>query len=139
MKHVVLASLLAVVGLSSLFAALVVASSGDARAEAKADGVLRHVVFFKFKESATPEQIKAVEDAFAALPGKIEEIKGLEWGTNVSEEGYDKGFTHCFLVTFADAAGRDAYLPHPAHKEFGGIVGPVLEDLCVVDFVPNAE
>ena len=33
---------------------------------------LRHVVLFKFKESATPANIHAVEEAFAALPAKID-------------------------------------------------------------------
>jgi len=40
---------------------------------------LLHVVSFKFKEAATKEQIKEVEDAFRALKGKIPEIQTLEW------------------------------------------------------------
>ena len=47
-----------------------------------ADGPYRHVVLFKFKDSATKEQIKAVEDAFVALKSKIDAIQSLEWGTN---------------------------------------------------------
>jgi len=31
-------------------------------------------------------------------------------------------------------ADRDAYLPHPAHKDFGAIVGPHVDKVCVVDF-----
>ena len=30
---------------------------------------------------------------------------------------FDQGFTHVFLVTFRDAAAREADLPHPAHME----------------------
>ena len=48
--------------------------------------VLRHVVLFAFKETATPTQLQAVEQAFAALPPQIAEIKGFEWGTDVSVE-----------------------------------------------------
>lgn len=139
MKNIFLATALAAIGLTSLAAAITLTVRQEAIAAEKPETCLRHVVFFKFKESATPEQIKAVEDAFAALPGKVASITDFEWGTNVSEEGHDKGFTHCFLVTFADAEGRDAYLPHPAHKEFGKLVGPVLEDVCVIDFVPNGK
>jgi hypothetical protein len=98
-------------------------------------GVLRHVVLFKFKDDATPEQVKSVEDAFAALPGQINTITGYEWGTNVSPENLAQGFTHCFLVTFKDAAGRDFYLPHPAHKAFGKVLSPYLDKVLVVDFV----
>jgi len=96
--------------------------------------VLRHVVLFKFKDATTPEQVKKIEQAFAALPCKIKEIACLEWGTDVSPEGKAQGFTHCFLLTFRSEADRDAYLPHPAHKEFGSIVGPHLDRVCVVDY-----
>lgn len=94
-----------------------------------------HVVSLKFKETATPEQIKAVEQAFEGLKPKIAEIKTLSWGTNVSPEKLDKGFTHCFVLTFANAKDRDAYLVHPDHKAFGKLLGPVLGDVFVIDFV----
>ena len=42
--------------------------------------VLRHVVLFAFKETATPNQLQAIEQAFAALPPQIAEIKGLSSG-----------------------------------------------------------
>ena len=96
--------------------------------------VLRHVVLFKFKDTATPEQVKQVEDAFRALPGKIELIRGFEWGTNVSPENLSQGYTHCFFLTFASDKDRDAYLVHPAHKEFGKLLGPYLDKVTVVDF-----
>ncbi|WP_314513318.1 Dabb family protein [Xanthocytophaga agilis] len=97
--------------------------------------VLRHVVLFKFKDSTTPEQIKEVEKAFTTLANKIKEIKGLEFGLNNSPEGLNQGFTHCFLLTFDSEKDRDAYLPHPAHKEFGEkYVKPYLEKACVVDY-----
>jgi hypothetical protein len=95
---------------------------------------LRHVVLFKFKDTATPGQVKEVEDAFRALPSKISVIKGFEWGTNVSPENLNQGFTHCFFLTFSSAADRDAYLVHPAHKEFGKLLGPYLDKVTVVDF-----
>ena len=96
--------------------------------------MLRHVVMFKFKDSATPAQIKEVEDAFKALPSKIKEIKGLEWGTNNSPEGLSQGFTHVFFVTFDNEAGREVYLPHPDHKAFGKVLGPYLDKVLVVDY-----
>lgn len=96
--------------------------------------VLRHVVAFKFKESAAPDAIKQVETAFAALPAKIQEIKGYEWGLNNSPEGLNKGCTHGFILTFHSEADRDAYLIHPDHKEFGKLVRAVLDDVFVIDF-----
>lgn len=98
---------------------------------------LRHVVLFKFKESSSPEDIKKVEDAFRALPSKIKEIKGFEWGTNNSPENLNQGFTHSFLLTFDSEEDRNAYLPHPAHKEFGKALGPHLDKVLVVDYWAN--
>ncbi len=95
---------------------------------------LKHVVSFKFKKEATPEQIKKVEVAFAALKGKISVIAGLDWGTNNSPEGLNKGFTHCWVVTFKTEKDRDAYLVHPEHKAFVDILKPVLDEPFVIDF-----
>jgi hypothetical protein len=111
-----------------------IARAEEKPAAAATKKVLRHVVFFKFKKDTSEEQLKNFTDAFVALPKKIDVIRDFEWGTDVGVEGLSKGFTHCFFVTFADAAGRDAYLPHPAHKEFVDLVKPHLEDVCVVDY-----
>ena len=53
---------------------------------ASAEKQLKHAVFFKFKDDAPAEGITAVEEAFAALPEKIEAIKDFEWGINNSPE-----------------------------------------------------
>jgi hypothetical protein len=106
-------------------------------AQAGAAEKLQHVVSFKFKSTAKPEEIKKVEKAFAELPKKIPQIAAFEWGTNVSPEKRDKGFTHCFIVTFKTEKDRDIYLEHPDHKAFVGIVGPVLDDVFVIDFWSN--
>jgi hypothetical protein len=95
---------------------------------------LQHVVCFKFKSTATAEQISQVERAFAALKQKIPQVQTLEWGTNVSKEKRDKGFTHCFILSFKSEQDRDTYIDHPEHKAFGKIVGPVLDDVFVIDF-----
>ncbi|QEG41569.1 Dabb family protein [Roseimaritima ulvae] len=95
---------------------------------------LRHVVMFQFKETATPEQVKTVVDAFAALPSKIDSITGFEHGTNNSPENLNDGFTHCFTVTFASEEGRAAYLPHPEHKAFVEVLKPHLEKVLVFDY-----
>jgi hypothetical protein len=102
----------------------------------KASTQVKHVVVFKYKQSATPEQIEQVTTAFKALKKSIPGIVSFEYGTNNSPEGLNKGFTHVYLLTFTDAAARDAYLPHPEHKKFGELLGKlgVLEEPFVVDF-----
>ena len=95
----------------------------------------RHIVIFKFKDGAPADKVRGVIEAFKALPGKLPAIKAFEWGTNVSPEGLNDGFTHCFLVTFKDKAGLDVYLPHPEHSAFVAKLKPLLDKVCVVDFV----
>lgn len=106
-------------------------STSEVKAATK---LLRHVVLFKFKESATEEEVAAIETAFAALPQKIEAIHDFEWGTNNSPEGLDKGLTHCFFVSFLSEEDRAIYLPHPDHMAFVELVTPHVEDVTVVDY-----
>jgi hypothetical protein len=101
------------------------------------DGPIRHVVHFKFKANATPEQIKKITDEFAALKTKISVVESLEWGKDVSPEHLGKGFDYCWIVTFKSAKDRDTYLVHPAHEAFKTLLKPVLDDVLVVDFVPE--
>ncbi|WP_372721755.1 Dabb family protein [Novipirellula sp.] len=108
--------------------------STDASESTKESRVLRHAVFFSFKESSSPEQIDAVAKAFEQLPSKIDSIVDFDWGVNNSPEGLDDGFTHCFLLSFADESGRAEYLPHPAHKEFGDTLRPHMKDVFVIDY-----
>lgn len=100
----------------------------------KTQKMLKHVVLFKFKDDAKPEDIKKIEEAFKALQSQIKEIKAFEWGLNNSPENLNQGFTHCFVASFASEKDRDTYLPHPKHKEFVALLGPVLEKALVVDY-----
>ena len=114
--------------------------SGDWRSPdpqaADADGShkLYHVVSLKFKSTASPDDIKKIQDAFVALKDKIDGVESLNWGTDVSPEHKNKGFTHCFVLTFNSEKARDAYLEHPEHKAFVKMLGPVLDDVIVIDF-----
>lgn len=98
---------------------------------------LRHVVLFKFKPEVPAARVAELVAAFEQLPSQIDGIEGFEWGTDVSPEGLQDGFTHCFLVTFVDAAARDAYLPHPAHQAFVAELRPCLEKALVADYAPG--
>ena len=99
--------------------------------------MLRHAVLFKFKDTSSPEDIKKVEDAFRALPSKIKEVAGLEWGTNNSPENLNQGFSHLFFVSFKTEKDREVYLSHPAHKAFVEVLGPHLDKVLVLDYWAN--
>jgi hypothetical protein len=104
----------------------------------KADQV-RHVVVFKYKPEATEAQIQKITNAFRDLQNKIPGIVAFETGVNNSPENLNQGFTHVYMLTFKDAAARDAYLPHPEHKEFGNILrsSGIFDGAFVVDYVPE--
>lgn len=125
--------------LVGLLALAVVAGSLKAQQPAEKEkaglGKLRHVVLLKFKDDAPAAEVKKIEEAFRALPSRIPEVVDFEWGTNNSPENLADGFTHCFLVTFNDAKGREVYLPHPSHKEFVALLKPQLDKVLVIDYV----
>ena len=58
----------------------------------------------------------------------------FEWGPSESVEGLNDGFTHCFLVTFADKEGLEVYIPHEDHQAFVALLKPSLEKVFVFDY-----
>jgi hypothetical protein len=96
--------------------------------------LLRHVVLFSFKDDASYDDVDAIVTGFTALPASIPGIAGYEWGTNVSPERLNDGFTHCFTLTFAAAEDRDAYLAHPAHRRFVETLKPAHAKSLVLDY-----
>lgn len=99
--------------------------------------VLKHIVMYKFKDDQTPAQVQEVIDAFSKLPGQIDTIIGYEHGTNVSQEMKSEGFTHLFVVTFRDEAGREVYLKHPAHDAYVAIVKGRRDKVIVFDYLTS--
>ncbi|MBX7165621.1 MAG: Dabb family protein [Pirellulales bacterium] len=77
---------------------------------------IKHAVFMRLKSDTPPAKI---EQMFAVLRGLQAQIPGIEdfsGGAGCSVEGLERGHTHAFVITFADLAARDRYLPHPAHE-----------------------
>jgi hypothetical protein len=102
-------------------------------------GAVRHVVVFRFKPGSDPAKIRQVTESIAALKDQIPGILAFEHGVNNSPENLNQGFTHVYQITFVNAAARDAYLPHPAHKAFGTLLGSlgVFDAVFVVDYAPT--
>jgi hypothetical protein len=96
--------------------------------------MLRHVVLFGWKPGTPAERAREIEDAFRALPARIPQVAAFEWGTDVSLQGFSRGFTHCFLVSFASEADRDAYQVHPDHQAFIALSRPHVEQLLTFDY-----
>ena len=76
----------------------------------------RHVVLYGWKPSLSLDKIAAVyqelDEISAKLPGRL----SYTWGTNVSEQGIAKGYTHCLVTDFVDKEARDLFINDPARK-----------------------
>ena len=126
MKNLLVVSCIALV--ACVAGSVLRASAVEEKAPMK---VLRHIVMFKF---SSEEAAKEVSAAFVNLEKEIDQIKGFEWGTNVSKENLDKGLTHAFTLTFHSQEDLDAYIVHEAHKTFAGNLGNKVTDVCVFDY-----
>ncbi len=97
-------------------------------------GYLRHVMLMKFKPGVDRAQVAALEAEFRAMTENITAVQGYEWGRDESVERKAQGFTHCFLVTFKDEAGRDAFLTNPDYMAFADKLEPMLDNQLVFDY-----
>ncbi len=97
--------------------------------------MVRHVVMFSFKKDAEDAEIKEVDALFKELPSVISEIQSFESGVNISPENLDKGFTHIYLLSFADEKARDIYLYHKTHQAFSAKAGKIFDDVMVMDYL----
>jgi Stress responsive A/B Barrel Domain len=96
---------------------------------------LRHIVLFKFKADANAEFFKMLEDEFRTMATvKIPQVKSYEWGTDVSKENLNHGYTHCFVLTFNSEEDRNIYVEHKAHLDFVALVKPHMEAVTMVVF-----
>jgi hypothetical protein len=92
-----------------------------------------HVVLFKWKDGVDPGAVEAVRQAVLGLQARIPGIQGVTWGGNTSPEGLSRGYDVGFVMTFADAAARDAYLPHPEHEAVHPLIDAIVADVLVFD------
>ncbi len=100
--------------------------------------MIRHIVLIRFKPTLDSAAIEHRLETVTALKDKIGGILAVSTGVNNSPEGLEKGFGHGFVVDFADAAARDAYLPHPEHVKVGTMLVEAaeggLDGILVFDF-----
>ena len=96
--------------------------------------MIRHILLIQFKDDTNPLQVEELKQSFLSMPNTIDGVGHVEWGLNNSPEGKNKHYTHCVMMTFSDEAGRQRYLPHPAHDALKNIFRPILEDIIVFDY-----
>ncbi|GKY96333.1 hypothetical protein MPSEU_000593000 [Mayamaea pseudoterrestris] len=102
--------------------------------------IYRHIVGFQFKANATETEVQSIVDDFDKLAKEFDCILKFEHGLNVSTEGFDRGLTHVFLLSFRSKPEFEDYLVHPSHVAFVEKLLPTLETPpLVVDFVSKSE
>jgi Stress responsive A/B Barrel Domain len=95
---------------------------------------VQHIALFQFKAGTGTEVVQRATDELRRLAKVIPGITDFSIGTNNSPEGLAGGLSHGFVMTFKDAAARDAYLAHPEHEKFKAFVLPYIEKVVVFDY-----
>jgi hypothetical protein len=95
---------------------------------------VKHIVLLKFKEGTTEEQINKFFEDVLDLSETVSGIDDYVSGANCSTEALTQGLTHGFIMTFADAAARDAYVAHPEHERVKAGMLPLVDNVLVFDF-----
>ncbi len=96
-------------------------------------GSIIHVVLLRWSPSTPADVVErfdlAVRGVRDAVPGVLE----VSHGPSVSTEHLERGYDYGLHVRFADAAARDAYLPHPAHRPLSDLITTYAETFLVFD------
>jgi hypothetical protein len=77
---------------------------------------VKHVVLMKVRPDTPTTQTGKIFRDLASLVGQVPGLLDFSGGAYSTTEGLNQGFTHGFVMTFADEASRDGYLPHPLHE-----------------------
>ena len=100
--------------------------------------MIRHSVYFRFTSDATAEERVRHMDDFASLESLIPAIAGYEAGdvfAGPDAKGDAPAFHVAHQVLFESREDLEAYIPHPAHREFIERNRTSWEDVLVVDVV----
>jgi hypothetical protein len=87
--------------------------------------VIRHIALLTFVDTATDDQVRAVEDALATLPGLIPQLQAYAIGRDL---GISEG--NASFAVVADCASVDDYIvyrDHPVHRRMiSELIAPIL-------------
>lgn len=98
-----------------------------------------HVVLFRPKATVSPEERKALAQAFENAVRTIPSVRRAQVGRRVRHgAGYEAipqpDLQYAALLEFDDQTGLQAYLQHPAHPEPGRRFFEVMEEGVVFDY-----
>lgn len=95
--------------------------------------MLVHIVMFQFKEENKEANLVQVKAMLDALPSKIDTLKSMEVGMDISRS--ERSFDLVLSSLFEDQEGLNEYAVHPAHLEVVSVIKEVTSLAKVVDYI----
>jgi hypothetical protein len=95
--------------------------------------MLRHVVVFRWSPETRPEQVAALRDGLAALPGLVPEIRAYAFGSDAGLKPENGDFA--VVADFDDVDGYRRYADNPDHRAVvTDLVAPIVASRSAVQF-----
>lgn len=95
--------------------------------------MIDHIIFLKFADATTKEQMQEVVNRFKALRPHLTGIVDIQAGLNFAEKS-KADYQVVLSVRFEDQAALDAYVPNPEHQAVAAYIREVGRvDSIVVD------
>lgn len=92
-----------------------------------------HIVFFKFKEGTTTEQIQSLKNEILKQQGTVPGLLEISFGEDFT--GRSKGYTHAEVAVFRDRKSLEDFNKSDYHQQLIVThIRPVLEDILVLDY-----
>jgi hypothetical protein len=94
---------------------------------------ISHVVLVSWKTGKEIQAEELVRPAIRGFVGTIPGVLAVVEGHSSSPEGLEDGYDYGFVVTFATAQARDAYLNDPSHRPVADAIGAAAQRIVVFD------
>lgn len=94
--------------------------------------MIKHIVFFKFKNEVTESDISDLQQSLKALPSYIDEIRHLEFGRDIVRS--ERSFDLALIVDFDDPEAGNRYQKHSQHLKVIEKVKKLCIDIKAVDY-----
>ena len=94
---------------------------------------ISHVVLVSWKSGRQAQAEEFVRPAIRDFVNTISDVSSVVEGHSSSPEGLENGYDYGFIVTFATAQARAAYLTHPSHLPVADAIGANAAQIVVFD------
>ncbi len=94
---------------------------------------ISHVALVSWKSGRQGAAEDLVRPAIRGFVDTIDGVQSVVEGHSSSPEGLEDGFDYGFVIAFATARVRDAYLDDPVHRPVAEAIGAAAERIVVFD------